>query len=438
MSLPWHSLGRRPWRPICIAALPSEAPQLGYNMRSRAAHVPPSTTCCKPRAGWADFSAAQDAREAAVTRSGDSQTLQAWWLRRLIESPHPLLEKITLFWHNHFAISAAQCGDLALFQKHVQLLRASALGNFRALLGSLLDDPAMFVALSGDQNRRAQPNLAFARPWLQAFTVGSGIACDPDILGVARAFTGWFVYGGRLRFIAREHDDGDWTILGRSDAFGRKELLNVLVDHPATALNLAQKLFRGFISEAARPSEALLLPLADCLRRSATVREPLEMILRSNLFFSEHALRQKIKSPVELAVGLARCLQGVPPCQALARDLGRLGQRLDEPPTVHGWPDGPNWINTITLAARVRLSRELVSGSDDYGSGLDPWRIAVDRGCKTALDATNFWLGLLVQDSLAPASVRPILEAARQAAADPAALRRIVSRVISLPEFQLN
>ena len=141
---------------------------------------------------------------------------------------------------------------------------------------------------------------------------------------------------------------------------------------------------------------------------------------------------------MELAVGLARCLHGMPPCQALARDLGRIGQRLDEPPTVNGWPNGADWINTITLAARLRLSRDLLNGAGDYRNTLDPWRIAADHGCKTAADAAKFWLNLLVQDPLSPASVRPILEAARQATAGPEALRRIVSSIVSLPEFQLN
>jgi len=385
-----------------------------------------------------EYAAAQDAREVSSARSGDSQTFQAWWLRRLIESPYPYLEKVTLFWHAHFAIGASQTGDVALFQKHIHLLRAGALGGFSALLGAMLEDPAMYVALGGAQNRRAQPNLAFARPWLESFTVGAGTAQPEDVQGAARAFTGWFVYGGRLRFIEREHDEAEWTVLGRQGAFGRKELLNLLVAHPATASHLAKKLFRGFVSEAAEPSEALLAPLAERLRRSGNLHEGIEMILRSNLLFSEHALRQKIKSPVDLAVGLARSLKGVPPCPALASDLGRLGQRLDEPPTVHGWPTGTDWINSISLAARLRLSRDLLSGSGEYGNSLDPWRPAADHGCKTVADAAKFWLDLLLQDQLSPGSARPILEAAQQAKTGAAGLRPILASITSRPEFQLH
>ena len=389
-------------------------------------------------AGWAHYDAAQAARETSGARSGDSQAFQAWWLRRLIESPFPLLEKLTLFWHDHFSIGAAKTGDLALFQKHVQMVRAGALGNFGPLLGQLMDDPAMYVALDGDQNRRAQPNLTFARPWLRRFTLGTGVGTEQDIQGIARAFTGWFVYGGQLRFISREHDDGAWTILGRSGQFGRDELLNVLVQHPVTALNLARGLFRWFVSETAVPGDELLRPLAESLRRSQTLREPLEMILGSNIFYSRHAMSQRIKSPVDLAVGMARSMQTMLPGQALARDLGNLGQRLDEPPTVQGWPTGCDWINTITLAGRLRLSRDLVGGGGGYGKGVDLWRIAADHGAKTTVDAVKLWLEVLVQDQPSSTAVQPIVAAATQTAADPAAVSRAVSSIVSLPEFQIN
>lgn len=388
--------------------------------------------------GWAVYDAGQAAREAASARAGDSSAFQAWWLRRLIESPFPLLEKLTLFWHDHFAIGAAKTGDLALFQTHVRMVRACALGNVRALMASLMDDPAMYVALDGDQNRRAKPNLTFARPWLHRFSVGNGVGTDQDVEGVARAFTGWFVYGGQLRFIEREHDGGNWTILGRSGPFGRDELLHALLEHPATALNLARGLFRWFISETAMPGDELLRPLAESLMHSERMREPLELILSSNIFFSRHALGQKIKSPVDLAVGIARSLQTLPPGQALARDLGNLGQRLDEPPTVRGWPAGCDWINTITLAGRVRLSRDLVGASGGYGKGVDPWRLAAAHGAKTTGEAVKLWLEVLLQDQVSSLSVQPLLPAAAPIGTDPAAVLSALTEMVSLPEFQIN
>jgi hypothetical protein len=162
------------------------------------------------------------------------------------------------------------------------------------------------------------------------------------------------------------------------------------------------------------------------------------MVLRSNLFFSPHAVWQKMKSPVDLAVGLARSLHGIPPGQALVRDLGSLGQSLADPPTIHGWPTGADWINTISLAGRLRLSHQLLHGKGAYKHGLDPWGIARQHGCQTATDAAQFWLSLLVPGQLSPAVARTIVEAAEQAEPGTDALRRVVGNLVSLPEFQLN
>jgi uncharacterized protein (DUF1800 family) len=391
-----------------------------------------------PADGAETFNATFDGHEAAAARSGDASSFNAWWLRRLVSSPDPLGEKLTLFWHNHFAISSAAAADLPLFQRHLQLLRARARGDFDALLQALLNDPAMFVALGGDQNRRSHPNLPFARPWLQAFTVGADAATDRDVAELARCFTGWFVYGGTLRFIEREHDAGEKCLFGRTGPFGRDDLAAILSAHPATVRNLARKLFRWFVSEAVSPGDALLEPLATGLRRREGLRNVVELILRSNLFFSEHALRQKIKSPVELAVGLARSFEASPPTVPMARDLVSLGQRLDEPPTVGGWTGGVDWINTITIASRLKMCRSMLDGSDGYGNPLDPTQAASRHGHTNPSAAAQFWMDVLLQDQLPSASRREILERAAGSSPSPAALREVVATLVSLPEFQLG
>ncbi len=391
-----------------------------------------------PPAEGSELSTSREANEAHAARSGDAQGFQAWWLRRLIESGNPLVEKLTLFWHNRFAIGAAATGDLPLFHSHLQTLRGNTLGDFRSLLGALLRDPAMFIALGGSQNRRAQPNLAFARPWLEVFTVGSRAAGAEDIEGVARAFTGCFVYGSQLRFIDREHDDGVWTVLGRRGQCGCAELLDLLASHPQTARNLVRGLFCWFISETALPTDALLQPLADAILLPGGVRTTVRTMLSSNLFFSRRAVGQKIKSPVELAVGLARGLEGTPPCLPLASDLGRLGQQLSEPPTARGWPTGSDWINTISLGARLQLGQDMLNGSREYGKGLDPWPTAEKQGCRTVAEATQFWLELLLQNQLPASSVRTLIEAAQRERPGSSAARRIVTSILCQPEFQLN
>lgn len=383
------------------------------------------------------FDAAADDYETAAARSGDAASLTAWWLRRLAETPAPLQERLVLFWHGHFAIGAAAVADVPVFHRHLQRLRSGALGDFATLLRSLLDDPAMYVALGGDQNRRAQPNLRFARPWLEAFTVGPGVAADRDVTELARALTGWFVYGGKLRFIEREHDGGDKELLGHRGSFGRDDAAGVLAAHPATARHLARELFREFVSEAVVPPDALLEPLAGRVGRPGGIRDAVELVLRSNLFFSGHARLQKIKSPVELAVGLARSLEAAAPTVPIARDLVNLGQRLDEPPTVHGWTGGVDWINSITIASRLKLCRAMLEGSAGHGKGLDPWAVAERHGKSTPATAAQFWLDLLVPDPLPPATREGILRLAADATTPAERMRGVAAAIVSQPEYQL-
>jgi uncharacterized protein (DUF1800 family) len=384
------------------------------------------------------FNAASDSQEAAAARSGDASSFNAWWLRRLVSAPDPLGEKLTLFWHDHFAISSTATADLPMFQRHLQVLRAQAKGDVAVLLRALLNDPAMFVALGGDQNRRSRPNVRFARPWLDVFTVGADTATDRDVAELARCLTGWFVYGGKLRFVEREQDAGDKSLLGRTGPLGRDDLAAILSGHPATARHLARRLFRWFVSESVSPGDELLDPLAAGLRRRDGFRSVVELVLRSNLFFSEHALRQKIKSPVELAVGLARSFEASPPTVPMARDLANLGQRLDGPPTVAGWAGGVDWINSITVALRLKMCRSMVDGSGGYGNALDPAQVAGRHGHTNPPAAAQFWMDVLLQDQLPSASRGEILKPTAASPPSPASLREVVATLVSRPEFQMS
>jgi uncharacterized protein (DUF1800 family) len=160
-----------------------------------------------------DGMAAQLAASASLTR------LQGIWLYRMIFSAHPLRERMTLFWHNHFATSNTKVNNTALMQRQNDLLRNHALGRFPALLAAIARDPAMLIWLDSTANRKAHPNENFAREVMELFTLGRGHYTERDIQEAARAFTGWFVQGGRFREIAAQHDNGEKAILGRSGRF---------------------------------------------------------------------------------------------------------------------------------------------------------------------------------------------------------------------------
>jgi uncharacterized protein (DUF1800 family) len=342
---------------------------------------------------------AHDEWMATAARSGNGNTYVAWWLRRLLESRAVLREKMTLFWHGYFAIGLRATGDLPLFHQHLDTLRGEALGSVPAVLRAEGDDSALWVALDGSANRKAQPNLVFARRWLEAFTLGPEWVSGDLVREVARCFTGWFVYGGRLRWIEREHDPSEKHVLGQAGTFGRDDVLAILADHLATRRMVARRLFRWMISETADPSPALLLPLEEQLGAAAGVLRAVEFVLRSNLFFSEHAVSQKVKSPVELMVGLGRAFDTVLPTQPMAQELVRLGQQLDEPATVCGWTGGPDWINAMTISIRQQWCLATLQGGDGYGAGLDAWRLAVAHACDSPSEAVRRWREVLLSGS---------------------------------------
>ena len=285
---------------------------------------------------------------------------------------------MTLFWHNHFAITNARVNHPAMMCRYLHRLRQNALGRFDALLESVLNEPAVLVCLGARANRKARPSLDFARALLEQFTLGPGRFSEPDVQGAARALTGWFVSQEETHYLEREHDSGAKTLLGRQGDFGRQDLLRLLLEQPATAQLLVRKLHRWLVSETASPPDSLVAPLAADFAKDFNLTRLLETMLRSNLFFS--SCRQKIKSPVQFAVGLVRGLEGTVGTVRLASDLADLGQDLFQPPTLKGWVGGQCWINRFTLPARARLAQDLLAGSGPYAGKLDPAATASKYG----------------------------------------------------------
>ena len=165
----------------------------------------------------------------------------------------------------------------------------------------------------------------------------------------------------RSRFLPHEHDGGTKEVLGASGNWTEAAVVRLASGHPATARHLARLVYRGFVSEADEPPDALLGPLADAFSCDGDIGRLVETVLRSNLFFSELAYRCKIKSPVELALGMIVGLEGLIPTAPLASDLAALGQDLADPPTSAGWQGGAAWINPATLVAKpvhARLQRD--------------------------------------------------------------------------------
>jgi uncharacterized protein (DUF1800 family) len=410
----------------------------GWDQLQQALSDGPQRTIDKllrPQTEAAQFNRTYDEYEAAT---GSVDQLRAWWLRRMIQTPHPLLEKMTLFWHSHFATNAAEVKNARLMQQYVRLLRSQALGSFRILLEGISQDPAMLLWLGAEANRKARPNENFARALMENLTLGPGHYSAKDLQEASRAFTGWFVLRSKLRYIPREHDENEKQILGRKGNFTRDDVLQIILEHPATSRRLVHKLYRWLISETEQPEEDLIAPLAESFAKDYDVLKLVETMLRSNLFFSPAAYRRRIKCPAEFAIGIVNALEGTISTTQLANDLADLGQNLYNPPTIKGWAGGKHWINSTAIVARQNLATALLRGSDPYGNKLNPWDVAQRHRCATPESARRFLVDLFLQGDLDSDVYDSLPKTSLEQDDDLGGLTRSFAyAIVTLPEFHL-
>ncbi len=353
----------------------------------------------------------------------------------MIHTPRPLLERMTLFWHGHFATSIIKVGNPSAMQKQNALIRANALGDFKALLAGIGRDPAMLTYLDATSSRRGKPNENYAREVMELFSLGRGAYSESDIREAARALTGRFVTADRFSEQPAQHDDGEKTILGRTGKFKGDDLPAILLDQPACAEFLARKLFRHFVSEVDPPSDALIAPLAESFRSSDyEIKAVVRTILRSNLFHDPAIRRRRVKSPVEFTIGAIRSLGAVRPtvsADALGEACARMGQTLYAPPSVAGWEGGPSWISTTALIARTNFAIALLSKSDkDFGGRCDPTALAARNDFESPREAARFVVDLLAQDAFDENARDRLL------GRDPKPLEAATA-VLTSPEYQL-
>ncbi len=305
-------------------------------------------------------------------RRAEGLELKSWWYRELLTTRSPLLERMTLFWHNHFTSSLHKVKwPPFLYQQNV-LFRLHALGSFRTLLHAVAKNSAMVLYLDTQTNHRDHPNENFARELFELFTLGEGHYTEQDIKEAARAFTGWHldVRTGAFRVDRRWHDGGRKEVLGKSGYFDGDDVLSLTLEQPQVARYLVRKLWREFISEA--PDSVEVDRLAGSFRRSDyNVAALLNELFLTPQFWAIENRGCLIKSPVDLLVGTAR-LFDLPmdePLQ-LVRYGRRLGQDLFDPPNVKGWAGGTRWITTSSLLDRTQMLTRAIRGHETgHGRG---------------------------------------------------------------------
>jgi uncharacterized protein (DUF1800 family) len=399
-----------------------------------------------PAALAPDLEQIEDGLRQGAMHVRSSDRLKAYWLHRILNHPDTLREKLTLFWHSHFATSQRKVGSVALMHRQNELLRRHALGEFGPLLEQIIRDPAMLIWLDGADSKKTKPNENFAREFLELFALGIGHYSEADVRQAARAFTGWrrlrndqFLGVDEFRLEPAELDDGPKTFLRRTGSWKPVDIVRITLEQPACAEFLCGKLYRSFVSESEEPSADLIQPLARGLRgRRYDVAHVVGVILRSQHFFAPGSYRQRIKSPIEFTPGLVHALE-IPPGSArllaMARKCDRQGQELFAPPNVKGWDGGRTWLNSTTVLERSNWIADVVWGNPDLGMPpYDPlawakrYGIAPERVAEAMID-------LLLQGDLDDKARDLIVRTGADGRPD--SLRKAIQLILNCPDYQL-
>ncbi len=389
--------------------------------------------------------------------------IQRWWLTRMIETPRPLEEKMTLFWHGHFATSYRGIQDSYHMFRQNQLFRNHAVGNVKALSHAIIRDPAMLRYLNNDRNHKQKPNENLARELMELFTLGEGHGyTEDDIRQGARALTGYTFYDDEFiplgsRQYRQRHDSGPKTILGKSGNFDGDDFVELIFARRACSEFLCWKLYRYFVNdlpgEPDQQRREFILGMARSLRDNAyQLRPVLKLLFASAHFYDPSNIGSQIKSPIQLIVQAARSL-GAPTrrLSALAAAADLMGQSLFYPPSVKGWEGGRMWINTSTLFVRQntlvymltgrRLDRAPRTGD---GTAYDARHLVEDLrepdGALGVRDAVTYLLRINLAGNVHPQRIDSLVEfvEGRGGRMDNAMLIALLALITAMPEYQLT
>ncbi len=311
--------------------------------------------------------AGREGQEIARKLNNDrTMELRDWWMTNMLQTETPLAEKMTLFWHNHFATSQQKVRIANIVYTQNMLFRKHALGNFGTLLREVSRDPAMLIYLDSVNSKKEAPNENFAREVMELFSLGEGNYTEKDIKEAARAFTGWSVdrETGKYMFRRGAHDFGKKTMFGKTGNFDGDQVIDLILARPEAAQFITRKLWREFVSPT--PNEAEVKRLALVLQNSGyDLAKLMHAMLSSDAFYDIENRGSLIKSPVEFIVGTIKTFNVRPPnVRPFVLQSALLGQNLFMPPNVKGWPGGEVWVNTASLLNRKQMLDRLF-GSED-------------------------------------------------------------------------
>jgi uncharacterized protein (DUF1800 family) len=310
-----------------------------------------------------------------------------YWLERMLAGDDPLREKMTLFWHGHFATSQQTVKDSYAMIRQNQLFYAHALASFGDLVHGIVRDPAMLKYLDNDQNRKGKPNENLARELMELFTLGEGHYGERDVKEAARALTGWSQRGGDFRAVKRQHDPRPKSVLGAVGNLDGDGLADLLLAQEACGPHVAGKILAFF--EGAEPDPARAADYGRAFAASGyDVTALLRRLFNDPAFYSDTVVANRIASPIEQTVGTCRRLGIDPPSRMVLAFARVLGQTPFFPPSVKGWDGDEAWITTSSLMLRANLSgvllgvvraEDIVAAEAPATASMDPSDVAMEE-----------------------------------------------------------
>jgi len=317
----------------------------------------------------------------------------AYWMYRMITTQCPLEEKIALFWHGLLATGYTKLNQARSQLNQIDMFRRSGLGSFRDLLLELSKDPAMLLWLDNNDNHNGAINENFGRELLELFSLGIGNYTEEDVKEGSRAFTGWTL--GNAEYMAirafkdsiwpysriawhfeyreQDHDNGEKTFLGETGNFNGEDIINIIAKQEASARFLATRLFQFFAAdEVSEDGEKTITEMMKTYFDSGyEIRAVLRTLFNSDYFKSEAARYARVKGPVELIVGAMRLAGSYQsPTLGIEKITNQsffMGQGLLNPPTVEGWHEGSEWIDSGVLVERVNFAAQEMGNTSRPG-----------------------------------------------------------------------
>lgn len=310
----------------------------------------------------------EEKKAKAKLRNEQQALLADWWLEKMAATERPATEKLTLFWHDHFATSVDKVKAAILMLEQNKTMRNLGTGRFEALAQAMAKDGAMMIWLDSNQNTNRKPNENFGRELMELFTIGIGNYTDNDVREAARAFAGWrFTPNGGFSLVQKFVDSGSKSILGQTGPLTGEQVVSLLSNSAAAARFITAKMWRFYAFPAASDHPAIV-ELSTSFARDFDIAKLHRAVFMHPAFQSTEARQGLVKQPVEWGVGICRQL-GIRPSALgikprLALGLKQMNQEVFAPPSVGGWPDNNYWISTASALSRMTMALNIAGAVD--------------------------------------------------------------------------